>query len=568
MQKMGVNMKRKTIFRNLFLFINLEFFILLIAVSSILLLPIAVDYRAKSLSTENLLAASVGGQTLNREILEIDISQVLSKDVFINENNFSPDLRHFAYQHSGNIFLDGSKVREDVAYPALIFFSPDSKRIGYIAPRGKKQAVVVDGKEGRYYDEIDLTGPIFSPDGKRFGYVAREGEDKYRDKWLAVVDGKEGKRYDSIIVSKGSFQKIVFSPDSRKFGYFGIIGSKMFLVLDGKEIKQYDDIREAGRLSFSPNGERMCYVSRRPDKTRTGYSKYFVTLGGRDGKEYDGIFIPPIFSPDSRRLAYGAAIDDGTGGKGFVVVNGEEGEKYTQGTIPLPFFSPDSMTVAYIATKLDKGGSCCKCFVVVNGKEGSKYDFIYLPLVFSPDGKRLAYRAKNGNKWFLVVDGKEGRQFDAISFSHGYRNLSDFYFSLPPPVFSPDSKQITYIANDSGKYYVFVQGEKEKQYLSDENYQPIFSPDSKHVIYVVKEDAKMAVSVNGIKGGKYDWISFFGYGVSQIDDIQDYYKDDYWRKTWVIFNSSDKFRYLAGNTQKDKDRKIYHYRLVEERIKY
>jgi hypothetical protein len=32
----------------------------------------------------------------------------------------------------------------------------------------------------------------------------------------------------------------------------------------------------------------------------------------------------------------------------------------------------------------------------------------------SPDSRRVAYRAKMGNKQFVVVDGKEGKQYDSV----------------------------------------------------------------------------------------------------------------------------------------------------------
>ena len=36
------------------------------------------------------------------------------------------------------------------------------------------------------------------------------------------------------------------------------------------------------------------------------------------------------------------------------------------------------------------------------------------PVKVSPDSKRVAYVAIEGNKWFVVVDGKEGRKYDDI----------------------------------------------------------------------------------------------------------------------------------------------------------
>ena len=42
--------------------------------------------------------------------------------------------------------------------------------------------------------------------------------------------------------------------------------------------------------------------------------------------------------------------------------------------------------------------------VVVDGTEGSHYDSVW-GLIFSPDGKRVAYLASLNKKYFVVVDG-------------------------------------------------------------------------------------------------------------------------------------------------------------------
>ena len=54
-------------------------------------------------------------------------------------------------------------------------------------------------------------------------------------------------------------------------------------------------------------------------------------------------------------------------------------------------------------------------FVIIDGKEEKQYDGIVKgTLIFSPDSKHVAYRARAGNKQFVVVDGKEEKQYDAL----------------------------------------------------------------------------------------------------------------------------------------------------------
>jgi Tol biopolymer transport system component len=49
-----------------------------------------------------------------------------------------------------------------------------------------------------------------------------------------------------------------------------------------------------------------------------------------------------------------------------------------------------------------------RCFVVVNGKEGPSFEMVVSPM-FSPDGTKLVYRAREGGKRFVVVADADGR---------------------------------------------------------------------------------------------------------------------------------------------------------------
>ena len=46
--------------------------------------------------------------------------------------------------------------------------------------------------------------------------------------------------------------------------------------------------------------------------------------------------------------------------------------------------------------------------MVIDGKEGNKYDKILTDgIIFSPDGRVIAYGAKKGGKPVVVINGKE-----------------------------------------------------------------------------------------------------------------------------------------------------------------
>jgi hypothetical protein len=48
-----------------------------------------------------------------------------------------------------------------------------------------ERLIVVDGKEGRIYDQVGA--PVFNPNSQRVAYTAQR-----RGKWVVVVDGHEG----------------------------------------------------------------------------------------------------------------------------------------------------------------------------------------------------------------------------------------------------------------------------------------------------------------------------------------------------------------------------------------
>jgi Tol biopolymer transport system component len=183
--------------------------------------------------------------------------------------------------------------------------------------------------------KIDLSnasqGPILSPDGKHFAYVLSLSFNKS----YLVVDGKEEKQYEYINYPK-------FSPDSKRIAYEAIEGGKQFAVVDGKEGKRYDPWSLS--ITFSPDSKMVAYVAKEGDEK-------FVVVDEKEGKHYDDIPINQygptiIISPDSKQVAYIASES----GKSFVVVDGKEEKQYD--SVNFPIFSPDSKRIAYVAQEI------------------------------------------------------------------------------------------------------------------------------------------------------------------------------------------------------------------------
>jgi Tol biopolymer transport system component len=392
-----------------------------------------------------------------------------------------------------------------------IAISPDNRHVAYLAVEkkfigGVKWFVVLDGKELKKYDSIGMSSLIFSPDSKCLAYVALSGKlkvpaitgsgymrrsDLFDGEMFVVVDEKEGRHYNDIrdgLFGKApdfSFYKSdppVFSPNSKRVAYVAQEKEQkgLFVVSDEKEQKHYEWIgnqeeknkSKTCRPIFSPDSSHIAYVVQE-DK------KVFVVVDGNDGKRYDDVKLV-IFSPDSKHLAYVAKLGD----KWVVVIDAKENTQY-DGLDPL-IFSPDSKHLAYRAQKGKE------MLVVLDGEEGKLYNTVSNP-IFSPDSKHWAYLAQEGNKFLMVVDRKEGKKYAKISFS-------------PRSLFSPDSERVVYgVQTDNGQFVVlFDETESEKHYDRVDDF--IFSPDSKHFAYTAVMGNKWFVVVDGKEQKKYDEV--------------------------------------------------------------
>lgn len=176
-------------------------------------------------------------------------------------------------------------------------------------------------------------------------------------------------------------------------------------------------------------------------------------------------------------------------------------------------FSPDGRSAAYVVRKGAEDDPDVKCFVVVGDRKGPEVSWVGAvkgtcatcgqgTLVFSPDGKRLAYAVRigplQGGREGVVVDGEIGPLFDEVS----------------DPMFSSDSRRIAYEAREKGrKFAVFDNEPAGREY--DEADRPVFSPDSKRMAYCVRRKGqdgppatldKAWIVVDGRPSEEYEWV--------------------------------------------------------------
>ena len=250
---------------------------------------------------------------------------------------FSPDLSRLAYAasregwhglvlegqpHGYRVFLSddplsgaghdrvvGRQEGKGYTYVKRLFFSPDGRRLAYIAMDYSLPESLLIGVDGQEYGPYSgYCCPAFSPDGRHLAWSAMKGVGKETSGWFMVVDGREFRRY-------GTSWDFAFSPDGQCLAYEACEGEQCFVVVDGEAGRRYEDVIHH-TLAFSPDSRWLAYAARQGGRE-------FVVVDGWEGQPYDHILPYSLgFSPDSRWLAYVAEA----GGRQFVVVGESEGQ--------------------------------------------------------------------------------------------------------------------------------------------------------------------------------------------------------------------------------------------------
>ncbi|GEM_PF-3966056 len=422
---------------------------------------------------------------------------------------------------------------------------PHGKNFAFVRYEGEKQFVVLNGEEHNRYDSIEY----LSLDEQGVSYIARQGDQEF-----IVLNREELERHDWVErfttdttkIESPTQKNILFSPDGKKFVYTAqeisetasdfYVSYRTFLIFsDGKKIELSKTFHPSTiNASFSPDSKRFAYVGWEGD--RHGGRPFVVVDGERE--DIDGWQIGEegiIFSPDSQSYVYRVK---GAGGSYFVL-NGVKQSLY------------EKVSMAYFSSQNDFAYSAAignEEFVVINGEEQERYDKTSTRLIFSPDGNRFAYSAGRGEEKFVIVDGEELKSFSSVgnvifspdskSFAYMARWDEKSYFilnkrgsnreegpygSLPYGSireinFSLDSNRYAYSTEETPSERFFViDGERQEHGFSVRDFS--FSPDGKNYAYVITlrspewerrewwDTTREVVILNGEKMGWYDDVT-------------------------------------------------------------
>lgn len=175
-------------------------------------------------------------------------------------------------------------------------FAPDGASLAYLAQRGGRRIVVLEGQEATF-PEGEPAGPLVVRPGGMGAGVLVAGRDGVRLHHLFADAGAKGSAYEGA-------EGLAYGGDGRSWAFVAQRRGAWFLVVDGVEGPPYD---RAVSPSFSPDGRHVVFRARKDGQ------RFVVVADGRARTKahhpaYEQVF-PVLFTPDGKATAYG--VKDG-----------------------------------------------------------------------------------------------------------------------------------------------------------------------------------------------------------------------------------------------------------------
>jgi WD40 repeat protein len=381
----------------------------------------------------------------------------------------------------------GERTRDfDLSYLMPIFMSEDGEKAAFSAKNLDEMSFVVNynGQEyGPYEKEPHLS---VSPDGKHFSFVVSEDESRNMSELL----GYENMMEDPEWRAECEREPECLSEDS-EFWQTEVETVVTRLYVDGEPYGEYSGV---SNVTYSPDSQHVAYAASKWYGKATEWYLYI------DHEPVEKLPYPPggnffWYHFGNNRYAY-VRYGSNYASHDALVDNGQVGEE--QRSIEHVVFSPDGKRLAYT---VKAGPNQPGRQLVVDGQTVFGPESGIVDVTWSPDGKHIAYAvppthyySQDGNtetSGYMVLDGK--RQDE----DKGFRSVYN-------PTFSPDGSMFAYEGRIRGpeqgeqgsvdQSVLVVNGQDiviEGELLSE----LFFSPDSQYVGYAV------------LKGNELWWIT-------------------------------------------------------------
>jgi roadblock/LC7 domain-containing protein len=340
-------------------------------------------------------------------------------------------------------------------YPAIgeIALSPDGKRNAYAVLTNGTWNMLVDNVPGKPFNAIK--SPVFSPDGKHIAYKALSGE-----KWYLVVDDISNNGTDTRITevhfnADSTHVAYIDTVNDQNIGQL-VVSDIMFknphvllhdvshsIVNSPKNrlvgIKVSGSAYSAFSMDFSPTA-KISYSGKYKNIQRLVFDNddtYPVYAAYKDGKNIivnnsQENMLPPVTLIDDPVVCKNKTSALVTDNKSVFMFPNEHASPYIEANGLV--YNDNCTSFAYTAR------SANQWILVTSRGTGEPFDKIVTPK-FSPDGRFVIYRARSEGKRFIVIADNSGKTVKKIQ---PFELVYDV-------IFTEDGKSIAYGVKDGSK---------------------------------------------------------------------------------------------------------------------
>ena len=405
-----------------------------------------------------------------------------------------------AFQAAGDVrFVEHAlaTIPDGVEVDGAIEFAPDGSQVAYVGKQGGRSVPVIGDKVGEAFEFVDP--PVFGARGDSVAFRVGKRTSPKTERWWVLLGGKKTAENDWI-------GALAWSPDGSKLAYWTQPGAKigsdgaytggdLVLVIDGKKGAKWDDADALMAPRWSRDSKQVVSSAMKN-------GEWCVIVGDKVHAKA-GLIDGPIFSPDGKRVAYATvkemdSYDESAPpplAMSWVVVCEKKryGERCDSSGSPV--FSPNGKRIAYKAAKNGMVG-----VAVDDDQPEGAWSCVSEP-VWSSDGKLLAYAAAKGAEidpnwlvtregawsatggaWQLVVDGKP-----APATFDGIRELTA----------SPDGRSFACCVRKGAKWRV-VCGEKQSDEF-DQVGAPVYDETGERLAFGVRDGRSLAWKVLALR---------------------------------------------------------------------
>jgi serine/threonine protein kinase len=364
----------------------------------------------------------------------------------------------------------------------------------------------LDSKRG----ELRHTGPSFLPDGRHFLYLRVASKEEDSGVYVGSLDSKPEEQSSKLIAKGASPATYVPSADPAH-GYLmflrqGALMAQPFnadsLSLAGDAVPIVARVGTNGDLFTASENGTLVYRSGGSSGSRQ------LTWFDRSGRSPGSLGAPGAYttlsvSPDGKRVAFGLA-DNAQNNTDIWVHDLAQGTTnrftFDPAVDDMPVWSPDGTRIVW-SSQREGGADLYQRASNLAGDETAlmKSPEPKFPQDWSSDGRFLIYSVNRGDRggtnldlWLLPLQGEQkATQFLGTPFTESQGR------------FSPDSRYVAYVSNESGKNEVYVRsfssdGKAGGQQMISRGggSQPLWRRDGKELFYISADSKVMAVPLS------------------------------------------------------------------------